>query len=63
VLLPVHWGKFSLAFHAWQEPIRRLTAKAKTENVAVITPKIGEMVNSDKLQNVQLAWWEGENIL
>lgn len=58
VLLPVHWGKFSLAFHAWQEPIQRLTAKAKTENVAVITPKIGETVYSDKPQEVQNAWWE-----
>jgi L-ascorbate metabolism protein UlaG (beta-lactamase superfamily) len=28
VLLPVHWAKFSLALHPWNEPIRRLKAAA-----------------------------------
>jgi hypothetical protein len=23
-LLPVHWGKFTLALHAWDEPIKRV---------------------------------------
>lgn len=30
VLVPVHWGKFSLAMHPWDEPIRRLRAAAAT---------------------------------
>ena len=29
-LLPVHWGKFSLALHAWDEPIKRVLEKAKS---------------------------------
>jgi len=42
VLLPVHWGKFTLAMHAWDEPIQRVLKKAKELNVNVAHPKIGE---------------------
>lgn len=44
VLFPVHWGKFTLAMHAWDEPITRLTKKAKELNVKVTTPLIGEPI-------------------
>lgn len=56
-LLPVHWGKFTLALHPWKDPIERLTKQAKQSNVALATPKIGEPVH---LQNIRLAtpWWE-----
>lgn len=44
VLLPVHWGKFALALHTWDEPIKRVIAKASELNVKVVTPMIGEPV-------------------
>lgn len=44
VLFPVHWGKFTLAMHAWDEPITRLTKKAEELNVKVTTPLIGEPI-------------------
>jgi len=44
VLLPVHWGKFSLALHAWDEPIQRLIRKAVEKGQVVTTPMIGEPV-------------------
>jgi L-ascorbate metabolism protein UlaG (beta-lactamase superfamily) len=47
VLFPVHWGKFSLSLHAWDEPILKVTAKAKEENIPLITPMIGQKVNLD----------------
>ena len=43
-LLPVHWGKFTLSLHAWNEPIKRIIEKAKELNVQILTPKIGEPV-------------------
>ncbi len=55
-LLPVHWGKFALAYHPWQEPIERLTAKAKAENVVVNTPKIGETLHSNLIS--ASTWWK-----
>jgi L-ascorbate metabolism protein UlaG (beta-lactamase superfamily) len=41
-LLPVHWGKFTLALHAWDEPIKRVIEKASLLNIKVHTPKIGQ---------------------
>ena len=44
ILLPVHWGKFALAMHAWNEPIDRILKKAEELKVKVTTPLIGEEV-------------------
>jgi L-ascorbate metabolism protein UlaG (beta-lactamase superfamily) len=44
-LMPVHWGKFTLALHPWNEPIRRLTAAATRAGLPVTTPRIGEIVD------------------
>ncbi|PWT76671.1 MAG: MBL fold metallo-hydrolase [Bacteroidetes bacterium] len=42
VLLPVHWGKFSLSLHPWDEPIKRVLIKAGPCGLQVATPMIGE---------------------
>lgn len=44
VLMPVHWGKFSISLHAWDEPVNRLCLKAGELNVKITTPIIGEPV-------------------
>ena len=44
VMLPVHWGLLNLAFHAWNEPIERTVAAARTAGVALTTPRPGESV-------------------
>jgi len=56
-LLPVHWGKFVLAMHDWNEPVKRVVAKAKDLNLNVATPQIGEpfSLNGD---NDWKKWWE-----
>lgn len=56
-LFPVHWGTFNLAFHDWDEPIRRTVAAARKNQVDVVTPRIGEIVDADK-EFVSSAWWE-----
>ena len=43
VLMPVHWGKFALANHAWYEPIDRVTTAASRAGIACATPRIGEV--------------------
>jgi L-ascorbate metabolism protein UlaG (beta-lactamase superfamily) len=56
-LFPIHWGKFALAFHDWDEPIKRVLKKAKELNVTVTTPKIGEpIILGQSLPNS--TWWE-----
>jgi L-ascorbate metabolism protein UlaG (beta-lactamase superfamily) len=43
-VLPVHWGRFSLALHPWKEPIERILAAAKNQPIKITTPMIGEPV-------------------
>ena len=57
-LLPVHWSKFTLANHAWDEPIVSLLKTTKPEDPQILTPMIGQkvdLVNPSGLTN----WWEG----
>lgn len=56
-LFPEHWGTFNLAFHAWDEPIRRTLAAARAAGVDVVTPRVGEIVDADR-EFVSTAWWE-----
>jgi L-ascorbate metabolism protein UlaG (beta-lactamase superfamily) len=56
-LLPVHWSTFNLAFHAWDEPIRRALAAARASNVDLLTARIGEWVDADRAFAVN-PWWE-----
>ena len=56
VLWPVHWGKFALALHAWNEPIQRVTKKAEELHIQLTTPKIGEqIIIGEKYPNEH--WW------
>ncbi len=57
LLLPVHWGKFTLAMHAWDEPINRVLRKAKALNIPVTTPMIGEpLILGSAVPDTK--WWE-----
>ena len=56
-ILPVHWGKFSLSLHSWDEPIKRLVAEAEKKNLDVVHPMIGEKVDLDSTMQFQ-KWWE-----
>ncbi len=59
-ILPVHWAKFSLSLHDWDEPIKRVTAEAERKNISVIHPMIGEEVDLRNF-NTFSKWWEQVN--
>ena len=44
VLFPVHWGKFKLSLHPWDEPIKRVIKRADEMQVTYTTPLIGEPI-------------------
>lgn len=44
ILLSVHWSKFSLSLHAWDEPMIRLIKEARRKGLPVLHPMIGELV-------------------
>ncbi len=57
VLMPIHWGKFSLAMHPWKEPVERASAKAAEIGLPMLTPRIGRIVNGPDL-SLSERWWE-----
>jgi L-ascorbate metabolism protein UlaG (beta-lactamase superfamily) len=44
VLMPVHYAKFALAFHAWNEPPMRVTDESSKKGLQITTPMIGEKI-------------------
>ncbi|GHB60530.1 MBL fold metallo-hydrolase [Persicitalea jodogahamensis] len=56
VLLPVHWGKFTLALHPWYEPIERVSLRAQELGLPLVTPMIGQpfTIGENLPGN---AWW------
>lgn len=58
-VLPVHWGKFDLSLHPWEEPIERFLAAAEKQNFIALTPKIGQRFNLDNPPTpTNSRWWE-----
>jgi L-ascorbate metabolism protein UlaG (beta-lactamase superfamily) len=56
LLLPIHWGTFDVAFHSWDEPIRRLEISARDQGVRIITPRLGEVVDVGR-ETPTDSWW------
>ncbi|MFO0602132.1 MAG: MBL fold metallo-hydrolase [Polyangiales bacterium] len=55
-LLPVHWGTFDLALHAWDEPAERLFELARRDSVPLVMPLLGEPVEPSRVERVD-PWW------
>ncbi len=52
--LPVHWGTFNLAFHAWDEPAELLVKLAPT-NAPLVMPRLGQAIEPGHVQSID-AW-------
>ncbi len=42
--LPVHWGTFSLAMHAWDQPAETLLELGPKAGAQLVMPRLGEPV-------------------
>ncbi len=56
MLLPIHWGLFNLAFHAWTAPIEELVPLAKQQGVSLFLPVPGKSTLLPE-QNLNTEWW------
>jgi L-ascorbate metabolism protein UlaG (beta-lactamase superfamily) len=54
--LPVHWGTFNLAMHAWDEPAETLLALAPTRGVRLVMPRLGEPIEPAHAEAIT-PWW------
>ena len=58
VLIPIHWGTFVLAYHAWSEPPEALVTLAAKRGVTVLTPMLGEPIEPAATPlPTTTAWW------
>ncbi len=55
-LLPVHWGTFVLAMHAWDEPAETLAREAGARGVELVTPVLGQPVEPTRGAPTE-PWW------
>ncbi len=55
-LLPVHWGTFSLGFHAWNDPGETLVELAAQRGARILTPRLGAAFEPEHLDGPS-PWW------
>ena len=55
-LLPVHWGTFDLALHAWDDPAETLLNAADSTTSRLIMPQLGQATEPDRYERVT-PWW------
>lgn len=56
LMMPIHWGTFNLALHAWTEPVELLQKFARQKNITLFIPKPGQP--TDVLGEHNSRWWE-----
>ena len=54
LLMPIHWGLFDLALHAWRQPIQRLQQLAAERNLPLFAPEPGLPT---EIAAVHSDWW------
>lgn len=55
-LLPVHWGTFNLAMHAWDEPAETLLQLGAGQGARIITPGLGVVAEPSRVDG-PTPWW------
>jgi L-ascorbate metabolism protein UlaG (beta-lactamase superfamily) len=57
VMMPIHWGTFNLAPHAWYEPVERLLNFAKQKKIDLFLPSPGTPTEF-KGKFFDSGWWK-----
>jgi L-ascorbate metabolism protein UlaG (beta-lactamase superfamily) len=57
VMMPLHWGTFNLAPHAWFEPAERLVDYAKAKKITLFVPEPGKPTEVDD-KGYNSLWWK-----
>lgn len=56
IMMPIHWGTFNLALHAWHEPVERLTQIAKEKHITLFVPEPGLPAEVTD-EGLIFGWW------
>lgn len=57
LMIPIHWGAFTLALHSWTDPVERVLRAAREHGAAVATPRIGQPVAIGSGSYPAAPWW------
>jgi L-ascorbate metabolism protein UlaG (beta-lactamase superfamily) len=57
VMMPIHWGTFNLAPHAWFEPVERLINYAEEKEITLFLPSPGTPTEVDN-KGFNSGWWK-----
>jgi len=60
--MPVHWGTFSLAMHAWDQPAERLLELARGAGSELLMPILGQPVEPAHAQTLKPWWREVDSV-
>ena len=58
VLMPIHWGLFNLAMHAWRQPIERISEVAAEKRVKLFVPAPGQPTEFRRGEAMRTRWWQ-----
>jgi len=56
-IMPIHWGKFTLALHHWTEPVERLLKAAASADSVFLSPVPGQHVQLQQ-ESPRERWWQ-----
>ena len=57
LLMPIHWGLFDLALHAWRWPMERMTELADLHGIPLWSPAPGTPTEVIKNTELRSSWW------
>ena len=57
LMMPIHWGLFDLALHAWRQPIERLLELAEERGIRLWTPEPGRPTEVVGGVEERSDWW------
>jgi L-ascorbate metabolism protein UlaG (beta-lactamase superfamily) len=57
LLMPIHWGLFNLALHAWKQPVERMIEIAEEKKIRLWLPEPGAPTEVVSGVEVRSGWW------
>jgi L-ascorbate metabolism protein UlaG (beta-lactamase superfamily) len=58
LLMPIHWGLFNLALHAWKQPVERMVEIADEKGIKLWLPEPGAPTEVVVGAQLRSGWWE-----
>jgi L-ascorbate metabolism protein UlaG (beta-lactamase superfamily) len=56
LMMPIHWGLFNLALHAWKQPVERMLEVADAKGIKLWLPEPG--APTEVVGELRSGWWE-----